>query len=430
MNKVFSLLVIALLVISCGHKGAPSGGEVDEVKPEVKNTYPSQYGTIDDGYIEIVFSKPIKSSSVIDKIRINPEVKKTKMKWENAYTLRVYFKSELLPNTNYTVILDKSITGYHGNKMEKDISLVFANGELQEMSLSGTFNYENEEDMGIDVIIQIRDEDSLLIQSLVFSGNEYNVENLNKTKYIFDAFIDKDEDNSYDYAKEPMGHFSVEFAKNVTYNFELAYQDTIPPSLKSVNALSSSSFRIQFTEPVSSYRKLSFVEMDSLNKRSEVKILAKTVIDDDLYLVTDSLGKGDFALIMNDVKDAKDNITKKDSVSFKGSEKVDEKAPELVMSKPENGDVVSSLSPEFVLSFSEIIYEKDLHVNLVSQETDEIVNLNIKKGANTHEYVFTPEKNLVNYQSYMITIEASTSDTQGNSLKDPIEIKFITIIND
>ncbi len=419
-----------LLVISCGHKGAPSGGEVDEVKPTVKNTYPAQYSSIDEGYIEIVFSKPIKSSSVIDKITIYPEVKKTKFKWENAYTLRLYFKSELKEDTNYTVTLDKSITGYHGNKMEKDMSFVFANGELQEMSLSGQFKYEDEEDRGKDVIIQIRDEDSLLIQSSVAVGSIYNIENLNKSRYIFDAFIDKDDDKSYDYAKEPMAHFSAEFAKNIVFDFELAYQDTISPALNSVIALSNTNYKVKFSEPVSSYADLAFFEMDSLNNRTKIPILAKTVIDDDLYLITDSLQAGDFAIIMTDLLDAKGNIAEKDSVSFKGSSHSDEKAPELVSSIPENGDVVSSLNPEFIVSFSEIIYEKDLKISLVSQETDELVKLRLKKGANTHEYVFTPEKNLVNYQSYMLTIEKSTCDTQGNNLKEPIEIKFITILND
>ena len=430
MNKVFSLLVVIMLIMSCGHRGAPSGGEVDTENPEVKSTYPAQFASINDGYIEIVFSKPIKSSTVIDKISISPDVKSTKLKWENAYTLRIYLKSELKENTNYTITLDKSIKGYHGNKLDKNMSFVFANGELQDMSLSGKFSFEDEMDKGKDIIIQLRDEDSLLIKSTVFAGNEYNIENLNKTKYIFDAFIDKNDNGKYDYSKEPMSHFSAEFSKHVVYDFELAYQDTIPPEIKGVTAESRSSYKVRFSEPIESYKALSFFEIDSLNNRTEVRVLARSVIDDNLILVTDTLKSGDFAIRMTSLKDVKGNVAISDSVSFKGSVLKDTKAPELVSSIPENGDVIADLQPEFLLSFSEIIYEKDLQVSLVSQETDEQIKLEIKKGANTHEYVFTPEKKLVNYQSYMLTVSQSTCDTQGNKLENPVELKFITIISD
>ncbi|MCD4650432.1 MAG: Ig-like domain-containing protein, partial [Candidatus Cloacimonetes bacterium] len=139
VSKLFLLALLILIVVGCGNRKGPTGGPVDEEKPEILAVSPENYQPLpDDGKLEIVFSKPIDRVTLMTGIQVYPSLSNRKFSWLNSNTCVLSLRDKTEPNKNYFISFTQDIKGTHGNKLAQDYTYIYHTGVLQEHRISGS----------------------------------------------------------------------------------------------------------------------------------------------------------------------------------------------------------------------------------------------------------------------------------------------------
>lgn len=421
INLIFVILIFSGLT-SCGHKKNPTGGKKDTIQPEIVSVIPDEYSDISDSNIEVVFSKPIERNTILSGIYIYPPILKKKYSWDgNILTIKIL--EELEKNTNYYFTFSDKIKGEHSNFLNKSSTFIFASGKLNENRISGSFIYEEIEDNNKPIQMTILTADSTEIFSLETKGETYLIEDLNNVEHIVRAYIDKNKNERYDDESEPYFQKSIDPAGSTTMDISLAYADTVKPQLKSTNVICNNSIDLKFSEPISSFSKISINTADSLE--TKVDIIAQHLHNDELSLLTTVLDTLKYKIQISDILDLKNNMTSESSLLFDGISLQDTIPPEVISSNPRTGSSVNSFLPKISILFSEIILEDDIEIKLIEVETGNIEDIVIL-NKNSKHYILSPQHRLNNYSSYKFTMQAK--DSSGNVMTKPLEIVFLPIV--
>lgn len=427
MKKLFIRLIIVIVAVtlnSCGHKKNPTGGKKDTVNPEIVSIYPDEYSDITNENIEVIFSKSIERSTILSGIYIYPPILQKKYSWDgNILTIKILEKLE--EDTNYYFNFSNRIKGEHGNFLNRSETYIFASGKLNSNRLSGNIFFEKESDQNKPVNITLLTSDSTMVLSKIISGTKYVLEDLNGIEHIIRAYADVNVNEKYDQANEPFFQKLIDPSCEPLQDIYLAYSDTLKPQLESANVSNNININLKFSEEVESISNIYITSNDSLSKHLEV--ISYFLENEDMIILTAPQDTIQYKILINDILDPKDNLTKLDSLSFDGSAKQDTIPPEILSSTPRTGSSVATVLPKFYVHFSEIIMEDKVEVNLTEIETgnkEPVVILN----SNSKHYIFASQHKLNNYSSYKF--ELIVSDFSGNKLMKPLEIIFLPIVRD
>ena len=414
----YSLLI---LLTGCGNDKSPTGGPKDVILPKITNISPNEFQEISNTEIEVVFSKPINRSSIIAGLRIYPPIINKKFSWDRTI-LTIKIEENLQP-LNYYFIFSQDIIGEHKNPLEKEYTFVFTGDQLHENSINGSFIYP-EQDKNKLVSTSISALDSTVIFKKDFA-NDFKYEYLNPDTLIFQAFIDHNKNEKYDFEDEPYFKQIVAPQSITILPVELVYVDTLKPKLKKINVNSSTSISLEFSENIKKFSRPVITLDDSL-KNEEIKIFATELSDNVLDLLIAETDTLQYFINIDSFTDLADNKNSVEKFYFDGTAKQDSFPPKILKLIPGNGKMISSLKPEIIVEFSEIILRKDIDIKLFSSENKEEIDLVFYK-VNSKKYILKPNKNLINYNSYRLFVADSTTDFCGNALLKSKENKFIVI---
>lgn len=422
MKQIPFLILIVCIFCSCGHRKSPTGGPEDTEKPEIISVFPSEFSNISDQDIEVVFSKPIDRSTIMSGLYIYPPILQKKFKWDKN-TLIVKILEKLEDNTSYFFTFNTNIKGERKNNLDKDYTFVYSCGELAGNRISGTVDWEDPEDSILMAKFTLMTADSTFILSREIKTSAFQFDHLNNFDHILEAYADKNKNGKYDYGDEPYFFQTIPAAAYSSVQVEMAYEDTIKPAVKSVQAIWNNELHFTFDEPVLGFNDLAITSDDSLSRQLKIKthFLKNTVLTV-LTLPMDSLRYRSTFLGLQDLKN---NLADSSSIIFNASAVVDSLPPKLLHISPRNGETINSDLPEIRIEFSEIILETGFHVSLTDVEKKKEIPLQLIAG-NSKIYKLKPAKKLENYSSYRLSIEAE--DVNGNKFPDPHEINFIVIV--
>jgi len=96
-------------------------------------------------------------------------------------------------------------------------------------------------------------------------------------------------------------------------------------------------------------------------------------------------------LELKDVIDFKDNITKLDTINFINRQLPDTTFLELDSLSHEDGQTVTTLTPEFRIKFNKLIPLENISASLVNSEDEKPVELSIQKERG-YTFVVKPKK--------------------------------------
>ncbi|MCK4654649.1 MAG: Ig-like domain-containing protein [Candidatus Cloacimonetes bacterium] len=420
--KLLSFLIIFFLIISCGHRKSPTGGKKDTINPEILAISPDEFSDINEQNIEVVFSKPIDRTSILTGIYIYPPILKKKFKWDkNILTIRIL--EELEQNTNYFFTFSTKIKGEHKNELDRNYIFIFKSGKLNENRISGNILYEDESDIGLPVKVNLMTIDSTEIYSKEIKGQTYELNNLNNITHIIEAYIDKNNNQKYDYEKEPYFHTLIPEKQISNIDIELSYADTVKPEIKSAKVLSNNQIELFFSEEISGFSELQLFTTDLIPEHLNIK--AHSLRGEKLSIITDTMDTLKYNFEITDLEDLKHNISESASIFLDGNVIQDTIPPEVIFVYPRNGSTINTLLPQIKITFSEIILKSDFKSQLIASETLEEIPLKILEF-DSDIYLIQPLKKLSNYSSYCLKL--SVSDVNGNDLKGDFEINFIPII--
>jgi len=415
-------LFFTFLLFSCGHRQAPTGGEKDTLKPEIVAVAPEEFSDIQNQNVEISFSKPIDRTTIFSGFYVYPPILKKKFKW-NGTTLTIKINEQLENDMNYFFSFSNKIKGEHKNELKENYLFVFRSKKLNENRIYGKILFEKKEDIIEPIIINLMTADSTKMFSRTVSGDFYQLQNLNKGAVILESFVDKNKNEIYDYGNEPYFRTEAQIEKNLKIDLNLIYADTIKPEIKSIKVLSENQLEVKFSEDISHFKRIHISSDDSL--KAELSIFLDYLKDDKLSLVTAKMDSIRYNFQIENLEDLKKNINPAANLVFMGITVPDTVKPQIISISPRNGASLNSLSPEFKITFSELIPKNNLTGKMVSEEKGKIVPLKTI-SENGKEYILKPITKLKNYSSYKMEITAK--DTAGNELIGKSDFVYISIL--
>jgi hypothetical protein len=332
-------MFITFILISCGHRKRPTGGQKDTVNPEILSIFPDEFSDIKDKDIEVTFSKPIERTTILTGIYIYPSVDRKKFRWDKSI-LTINILEELEENINYFFSFSQRIKGEHGNELDRNYTFVFANGKLNENKISGNLLFELEEDSDQPIQCTVQASDSTLIFNQIIKGKTYSFENLNNTDHILEAYIDKNKNNKYDYGNEPYFHEYITVGQFNSVDMEMIYSDTLKPEIKSVKVYSNKQIELTLSEIVKDYSDIRIVTADSLE--IPVSVEAHSLREDMISIISAELDTFQYYLKIYSLEDNKQNVSNELSILFDGLTVRDSIPPEVLFVYPRNGATIDN----------------------------------------------------------------------------------------
>jgi uncharacterized protein (DUF2141 family) len=204
------LLFLILLIASCAQIVSPSGGPKDTTPPVVEKESPLNKNTsFASKTITLKFDEFVQLKDPDDQVVISPPMPEKPVLEISGKNIIVIIRSELKPNTTYTINFGNSICDNHENNILSNYHYVFATGnQLDTLSIDGTIHngFRATVEKGLLVCLYAVDSftDSTIMNQkpLYFSktneAGNFTIENLPPKFYRLVAFKDENKNLKYD----------------------------------------------------------------------------------------------------------------------------------------------------------------------------------------------------------------------------------------
>jgi hypothetical protein len=422
VKQVIYFVVLVLLLTACGHKESPTGGKRDTENPQILAITPAEFSDISKfEKIEVVFSKPIERSSLKTGLYIYPPILEKYLKWDGAI-LNIEWQEDLPDSSNYFFTFNTNIKGEHDNLLDKNYIFVFRNGKIQESTISGNISYEKVEDKGKEITLSVSTADSVKIFNKKLTNSSFRLENLNRAPHILQAYIDKNNNHSFNPNSEPYDFRFVPRQKITNVNLELTYQDTTKPKVNSVQVMAQNKLQIKLSEPAAEFDQINIFTADSL--QTPMPVITASLEEDNIFVLTSQMDTLKYTLELSNLEDLKKNIKRKQSWDFSGVTKPDTLAPKLIDFWPLDGSSINEQLPKIHYKFDEIILPGKIEAELTEVETGRNIPIKIS-GANSRILYFQPQEPLYNYSSYNFSLEVADANDNKQKLE---QITFILLV--
>ncbi|RLC51183.1 MAG: hypothetical protein DRH79_06580 [Candidatus Cloacimonadota bacterium] len=422
MKQLLVFCLIGIIIAGCGHRKRPTGGPRDTVKPEIISISPNEFSDISNMDIEVVFSKPIERNTIISGLYIYPPILNKKFKWDKN-VLIIKILETLEDSTNYFFTFAKTIKGEHRNELNDEYTFTFSSGNLNTNRISGEIIYEDTDDASKPVNLKLMSSDSTFILKRELSHKTYELNNLNNIDHIIEAYIDLNNNNNYEYGKEPYCYYQVPANLFSSVDLEMSYEDSLKPELKSAKAVWNNMIELTCSEQISGFDAIQIHTADSLSQ--QILIIENSLNSDVLSILTEPLDTLRYNITITRLKDMKMNCSDSLQIFVDGSVVQDSIPPEIISVFPRNGATVDNLKPRIMIQFSEIILEQNFSAKLRALESGEEFQLELIEK-NSDRYKLKPVGKLKNYSSY--TLSVNVSDLTGNNSAEDDVITFIPIL--
>ena len=432
MKKVLFVLVICIVILtvfSCGKDKPPTGGPKDTTSPEVIDFEPANLATnFHDDEITITFTETIDERSFEDALHIYPPVMKKKIT-SGKQSVTIIFKEELKHDQTYMLTVDTRCKDLRDNSLEKAHSLIFSTSD----SISAhklNVNLELDERatirQGMYFVRIYNFQDTIFITSQNAEElQNFTFDNLPSEEVSVIAFLDENKNSDVDKKREIFDERIVKLdGPENEITLTLALQDTTKPALNKVVAESAQRLTMRFSEDIKKVRSIRIIDHIT---NGRLPIYEYIITGSNIECITGVPDTNSYLLELKDVADFNNNITALDTMSFFNRQLPDTTLLELDSLSHEDGQTVTTLSPEFRIKFSKIIPMENISILLVNSEDNQQVELNIQKEQG-YTFVVKPKKLLKNYVPYSLIVSEETTDHEGNALREGITISILPLL--
>jgi hypothetical protein len=246
------LVLVYILLVSCGYRLPPPGGPEDKDSPALQETVPARGETgVDlETKIQIIFDEGVDKESAEKSILLSPEHEKVKMSVKGE---KVELRPEegLFPGTTYQVTLSNSLVDQRGNNFKGPYTFYFSTGDSLDSGLiQGKVSYRGRGANGAYVVASALPE-SISYYVQADTSGKYSLAKLPLKRFHMLSFLDQNGDGKYRFAVEPVDKKYVEvLEETVEIDFNLVVIDTSPPILQSVEPVDSTTLRLVFDDPM------------------------------------------------------------------------------------------------------------------------------------------------------------------------------------
>ena len=432
MKKILFVLVIGFVILTvfyCGKDKPPTGGPKDTTPPEIIDFEPGNLTTnFQDDEITITFTETIDERSFEDALHIYPPVMKKKIT-SGKQNITIKLKEQLKQDRTYLLTVDTRCKDLRDNSLEKVHSLIFSTSDsisAHKLNVNLELDERATERQGMYFVQLYNTQDTIFITSQNTEKlQNFTFDNLPSEEVSVIAFLDENKNSDVDKKRELFDEKIVKLdSPQNEIILTLALQDTTKPTLKKVVAESAQRLTISFSENIKKVRSIRII--DHVTK-SRLPIYEYIITGSKIECITGVLDTNACLLELKDIADFNDNITALDTISFLNRQLPDTTSLELDSLSHEDGQTVTTLSPEFRIKFSKIIPLENVSILLVNSEDNQQVELNIQKEQG-YTFVVKPKKLLKNYVPYSLIVSEETTDYEGNALMEGITISILPLL--
>ncbi len=227
MRRIPSFIFICLCVLAmvqCAKRGSPSGGEKDEIGPELLRAYPAnlsvkfkgqKFKLLFDEYVQL---KDVQSQLVVSPpLKYNPEISPTN---RASKILEITLKDTLQDNTTYSFNFGQSIVDFNEGNPNDFLSYVMSTGNfIDSLQMRGTIDDALNSEADRYVSVMLYRVDSTFTDSVVFKKPPnyitntldslvvFNLKNLSAGTYAMIALGDKNNNTLFDQGQEKIGFY-------------------------------------------------------------------------------------------------------------------------------------------------------------------------------------------------------------------------------
>jgi uncharacterized protein (DUF2141 family) len=213
--RLLSAIAIAMLLFSCATESVPLGGPEDKTPPELKAANPPNKSIrFTANRIELTFNEFIQSSSSFNQTIISPSLKEKPDIIAKGKTVIVKLKSELQPNTTYTLNFGDDIKDINQSNTLSNFTYVFSTGSfIDSQKISGKVINAEDGTPADGHIVSLYAADSVngilsskpLYFSKTNSSGLYTIQNVRAGFYSVFVLKDQNFNYIYDQPNEQIG---------------------------------------------------------------------------------------------------------------------------------------------------------------------------------------------------------------------------------
>lgn len=422
-------LFFTFIFLVCAHKVPPTGGPEDKISPTVVRHFPSadSVGINHLDYLEVEFSEPIRSSTLMGNYWIMPTLKNDfNVKWKGNKKVRFYFKDSLDKNQTYVFTLSPNIRDLRNNGLTQPFQLAFSTGpKLDRGSIRGKI-YADQKQRDVYVYAYLlqpgQNLDSLIYTppryyTQVDADGSYYLNYLSLKKYRLLALVDQNYNRTYtvetDLVGLPFRDIELDSVHShfTNINFYLIQEDTTRPSIKSIDTLSHRHLKITLSEQIKSSALFQVSLLDSLTGEKVTPIVCGLDPEqsDQLHLfIPELVGRRKMFLQLQGFSDLAGNELRPSQVSFFSSTRPDTSSSALRKIIPARGEREVPFSAPIVAIFSVPIdsVSYKMSFSLLAPDSSQIAGR--FDFQNVLSPVFFPAENLKSNTTYQIRLALST----------------------
>lgn len=437
MTKFKYLILFLYFLTSCAVQVPPSGGPPDTTPPVITESYPAT-GTLEykKDYVQFRFSKYMNRSSVIENLFISPE-SAVSYTWRGK-AIEINFTEKLKEDVTYSISFGTDYRDLKGNKPEMGYTMIFSTGEvidsgritgvLQDKNPAGKFIFAYLLD-GINPDTLNPSSVKPHYRTQIGSNGLFSIEALKPGNYRIFAVDDKMKDGIYDHGIDGIGSapndIFVSYDSTVFVPLRTSNPiDDVGPMLYSVEALTESYVRAEFSESLdsSSVSRRAFRISDE-NSENEIPVVvaflrhgnaryvdiitAEKISDTSLKWRLSVESRGEFAL-----RDSSKNVIQ-DTAStgfFFASTDLDTFRLRLINTNP--SDSAQNMPTQMILDYTFtagiVDYDTSITVTLISG--DGKVKINCRKEYPAENLLRIVPNILANDMSYNLSVRINTSE--------------------
>ena len=238
--RFWSVLIILSVIWSCANRGRPSGGEIDELPPEIINSKPENFSTnFNSDEIVISFNEFIKIKNLQKQLIISPPMKyEPEISPQGAASryIKIKIKDTLPPNTTYAFNFGNSIVDNNEDNPYPYFRYVFSTGStIDSLSVQGVVLDAVEKEAESYISVMLYEKDSTYTDSLVFKSRPryitntldslkiFSIDNIKAGTYKLIALKDESSNYTFDPKNDKIGYIEefIEVPKDTLYQIKL-----------------------------------------------------------------------------------------------------------------------------------------------------------------------------------------------------------------
>ncbi|MFL5509108.1 MAG: Ig-like domain-containing protein [Gemmatimonadaceae bacterium] len=251
------LIAVALFALGCASPGMPPGGPPDVAAPQLLAITP------DSGALgvrpkellfhfdEVVSERPASVTSLSNLFLISPRNGAPSASWHRE-TIGVRPSRGWLPNTAYTVIMQKGVADIRGNVRNTGVTTFFSTGRtIPHTRITGNvFDWASGSPAAGALVESFALPDSIHPYIAIADSNGYFLmEHMPPARYTLRAYLDRNSNAGID-PSEPWDSVSISLADSGRSDLVIFTHDTIPPRIRDVRAIDSTTLQVTFDKPV------------------------------------------------------------------------------------------------------------------------------------------------------------------------------------